>query len=439
MQVEARFGPAEPMSQDGFFVRLLGGGPTKAGVAVSEYTALNFPVVYAAMNRIGNPLATFPVGIYQKSATGRIERVTQHPMSERLALRPNDYMSSRTLRKTTALHNLAWGNGYREIERNRKGQAVSLWPLLPQNTRPRKREGGDGIYIETNIAGERIPLDHGDVLHTMDLSQDGYVGMSPIALARQAIGMGLAMEEFGAKFFANDLKSGGFLMHPGRLGPKATSNVRGEGGRAEAAPENPASRLERQGGLENAHRIKVLEEGMKFIPTSVPPEDAQFLGSREFQIAEIARIFDVPLVLLQSHEKSTSWGSGIEQLMIGFIQQTIAPWVTADEQELNWKLFTEEERKAGLYVKYNMKGLLRGDSAARAALYKAMFETGAFSPNRILQLEDEEGLGDDGDHTFVPVNFQTLEQAVDGPPPTPQPARVPTPPPAIDDSEEDDA
>ncbi|WP_257837041.1 phage portal protein [Phenylobacterium sp. J426] len=161
--------------------------------------------------------------------------------------------------------------------------------------------------------------------------------------------------------------------------------------------------------------MKVLEEGMKFVQTMIPPEDAQFLGSREFQIAELARIFDVPLILLQSHEKTTSWGSGIEQLMIGFVQQTIAPWVAADEQELNWKLFTEEEREKGLYVKYNMKGLLRGDSAARAAFYKAMFEVGGFSPNQILALEDEEGIGAIGEHHFVPVNFQTIERAVAAP------------------------
>lgn len=429
--MEARYGPGGSVGgSDGWFVRMLGGSKTSAGTSVSEYTALYLPVVYACLNRIGNPIANFPLEIRQRDGLGGSTKVTEHPMSQRLGLRPNDYMSSRSLRKTTQGHALLWGNGYQEIERNMRGEAVGLWPLLPDRTRPHRVDGV--LEYRTNIDGRTFRIDHGDIAHIMDLSHDGYIGYSQVAIAREAMGMAKALEEFGGKFFANDMKSGGFLMHPGKLSPRATQNIRTGDGRPRAAPENPASAVEGQGGLDNAHRVKVLEEGMKFIQTTIPPEDAQFLGTREFQIAELARIYDVPLVMLQSHEKSTSWGSGIEQLMLGFVRQTILPWVEATEQEYNWKLFTEEQRAAGMFVKFNMNALLRGDMAARAQFYKQMFELG-MTINQILALEDMNGIGADGDVNFVSNNVQTLERAIMG---DPAPS-TDKPPPAM--AEEDPA
>ncbi|HTV69797.1 MAG TPA: phage portal protein [Rhizobiaceae bacterium] len=404
-------------SPDGWFVRAIGGGKTATGVAVTEYNALRLPVVYACINRISNPLAWFPLKMYRRRDDGSRTEVKggtgrgEHPFGSRLGTRPNDLMSSRTVRKTTQSHALLWGNGYQEIERNGRGQAVGLYPLLPDRTRP-VRENGEHFF-RTRIDGREHRLAPENVIHIMDQSQDGYMGVSQIAMAREAVSLGLAMEEFGGKFFANEAKSGGFLLHPGKLSPTARSNIRGPGGEPKAAPENPASAIQSQSGLENAHRVKVLEEGMKFVSTTIPPEDAQFLGSREFQIAEIARIFDVPLILLQSHEKTTSWGSGIEQLMIGFIRNTVGPWVDAWEQELNWKLFTEEERAEGYYVKFNMNAILRGDMKTRAEFYQKIFGVGGFSTNMILALEDEDGIGPIGDHHFVPANFVTLDRATD--------------------------
>jgi HK97 family phage portal protein len=432
-----RFGPSHTMTQqDGWFVRVFG-GKTKAGVSVSELGALHLPVVYACVNRISNPVAGLPVGIFRKGPKGAAIAVDDHPLSQRLRLRPNDLMSSRTLRKTLQGHALLWGNGYCEIERNGKGQAVALWPLLPDATQPRKI--GDALIYETTISGQQYRLAQRDVIHLMDLSHDGYRGLSQISMARQAIGMGLAMEEFGAKFFANDAKSGGFLMHPGRLSSNAQGNLAGRPKAGGADQRSDAgAQLEKQGGLENAHRVKVLEEGVKYVSTTIPPEDAQFLGSREFQIAEIARIYDVPLVLLQSHEKSTSWGSGIEQLMIGFVRQTIEPWVSAWEQELNWKLFTEEELKQNYYVKFNLNALLRGDMAGRAAFYKALFELGVLTPNMIAALEEQDGFGPDGDVHFVSNNVQSIERAINPPEPLP-PGPLGAIEPAAPDEEEDDA
>ncbi len=400
-------------SPGGWLMRAVG-GKSNAGVTVSEFSSLRLPVVYACVNRIGNPVAWFPLRMYRTRQSGGKEVVLpgtgpgRHPFASRIGVRPNDLMSSRTVRKTTQAHALLWGNGYQEIERNGRGQSVGLYPLLPDRTAPVKERGEH--FFRTTIDGRQHRIDPDNVIHIMDQSQDGYVGMSQIALAREAVAMGLAMETFGGKFFANDAKSGGFLLHPGKLSGQAKQNIKGPHGE-HRSPESPAAGLEAQGGLDNAHRVKVLEEGMKFVQTMIPPEDAQFLGSREFQIAEIARIFDVPLVLLQSHEKSTSWGSGIEQLMIGFIRQTVGPWVDTWEQELNWKLFTEEEKEQGYYVKFNMNALLRGDMKTRAAFYQTMFGVAAFSPNRILQLEDEDPIGPEGDEYFVPANMVTRHRS----------------------------
>jgi HK97 family phage portal protein len=348
----ATFGPSQSLGDpNNWLFRAIGGGPTKAGPSVSEYTAINLPVVYACINRIANPIGFFPLKIFK----GDQIPVTDHPLSQKLGLRPNDLMSSSSLRKTVQSGALGWGNGYGEIERNGRGQAVGLWPLLPDRTFPVKRD--DRLVYRTNINGVQREIDQEDVIHIMGHSRDGYLGLSPIHVARQAIGMGLAMEEFGAKFFANDARSGGFLYHPAKLSQQAKENLRDS--------------ADKQGGLDNAHRIKVLDEGMKYEAVTINPDDAQFLGSREFQTAEIARIYDVPLILLQSHEKTTSWGTGIEQLMIGFVQMTLAPWVNSWEQELNWKLFTPDEIDQGYYVKFNMNALLRGDMTARAAFYQS--------------------------------------------------------------------
>lgn len=404
-------------SSGGWFLRALGGAKTNTGLVVSEHGSLRLTPVYACVNRISNPIAWFPLRMYRSRPNGGKEVVPhgtgrgQHPFASRIGVRPNDLMSSRTVRKTSQAHALLWGNGYLEIERDRRGRGVGLYPLLPDRTAPRRQDGEH--WFETTIDGRRHRFDPDNVIHIMDQSQDGYVGMSQIALHREALGLAMATETFGAKFFANDAKSGGFLLHPGKLSPIAKQNIRGKDGETKPAPESPASSLHDQGGLDNAHRVKVLEEGMKFVQTTIPPEDAQFLGTREFQIAEIARIFDVPLILLQSHEKTTSWGSGIEQLMIGFIRQTVGPWVDAWEQELNWKLFTDEEKDQGFYVKFNMNALLRGDMKTRAEFYNKIFMVGGFSPNRILQLEDEDPIGPEGDEHFVPANMVTLKRATD--------------------------
>lgn len=368
------FGPSHSLSShDNWLHRALGGGKTHSGASVSEHTALNISGVYRAVSVISDTIAQLPIHVWRRTDDGR-QVVNDHPVATALRMRPNPHMTPFSQQQVCQSHGLLWGNGYAEIARNGRGQAAELWPLMADCTRPERRDDGSLVY-RTIVDGESIPIPGRNVVHIRNLGHCGYIGHSPIWLHRQGLGLALAAEEFGGKFFGNDAKSGGFIEVPGTLPEGGAKNI-----------QNSLS--DSQGGLKNAHRVKILEAGMKFVQTTIPPDDAQFLSTREFQIAEIARMYGVPLVLMQSHEKTTSWGSGIEHLLIGFVTWTLTPWIVQWEQELNWKLFTEEERRDGLFVKFALQALLRGDMASRAGFYKTLREISALSPNEIRELED---------------------------------------------------
>lgn len=414
---------------DHWVVRSLGGGKTDAGVPVSECTALRFTAVYACQAIIADTMAQVSLNLHRRFRDPVTQRVRttlalEHPAQRLVHSDPNPRMSSFTLRQTAQGHVLGWGNGYVEIQRNNGGEPVGLWPLMPDRTCPRVTAQGQLVF-DTQVGGRGYSLPSDDVIHIAGLGFDGVKGYSPIFMARQAIGLGLAAEAFGAKFFANDAKSGGFLMHPGKLGDTAVSNIRD-------------SFVDRQGGNENAHKPKVLEEGMKWVSTTIPPDDAQFLATREMQIAEIARIYRVPLVLLQLMEKTTTWGSGVEQIMLGFIQWTIAAWAKRWEEELNRKLLTEAERLAGYYFKFNLNSLARGDMAARMRFYNGGISGGWMNRNQARALEDwdeAEGLDD----FLFPLNMAVVD-AVTGAirVPVKETDRAAGAPPAVDPGDDDD-
>lgn len=375
--MRAAFGPSDFVSStDSWILRAIGAGKTSAGTYVSEFTALNLPVVYRAISIIADNFATMPANIIRTEGK---KRVLADDRDDYWALhsQPNENMTSFIWRQTVQSHTLLWGNGYSYVHRKKNGMAQEIIPLLPDRTRPIKMPGKD-LYYETSIDGrsEKLPAD--DVVHIPALGFDGLKGYSPIFMARQAVGLGLALEEFGGKFFANDAKSGGFLQYPGKLGEPAIKNL-------------ADSLSNKQGGLTNAHRIKILEEGAKFVQTTIPPEDAQFLGTREFQIAEIARLYGIPLHMLQSHEKVTSWGSGIEEMTLGFVIYTLASWLKRWEEELNRKLFLPSEKR--IYeVKFNINALLRGDANSRADYYDKGIKSGWMLINEAREKEDMDPL-----------------------------------------------
>lgn len=421
------FGPSQGLDDSGHWLFRSLGGTTNAGINVNEFSAMTLPVVYAAINRIANGIAMLPFHAY-RNVDGRTEIQPNHRVTLMLRDRPNPYMNGFTASQTLVAHACGWGNGYQEIELNRRGEAIALWPLLPEATRPRRDpQNPEVIDYVTSIAGKSFALDADCVIHIKGLSHDGYIGYSPLTLARNAVGLAQAMETFGSKFFANDARSGGFIQHPLQLSPQAQKNLQDS--------------ANAQGGLDNAHRIKVLEEGAKYIPVTVSPEDAQFLASRTFQIAEIARIYNVPLALLQEASGTSNWGAGIEQLMIAFVTYTLGPWVRQIELEYDQKLFTAAERAQGYFVKGNTRALLKGDMAAQSAWLKTMREIGVYSANDVRDIIDENrepGLDDyHRPANWVPVNEPapggdsaavTVAQAPAAPPPdAAKPATKPAP------------
>lgn len=390
------FGQSQPVSADNHFILRNIGAKTQAGVLVSEYSALRFPAVYACVNLIANTIAQLPLGLYQKTDNGS-EPVTTHPLSDVLQAQSNDEMNAFTLQQTSSHHFSLWGNSYWEAESNRRGETIGLYPLLPDRTAPEKRRG-EKLRYKTVIDGTTFYLPAENVVHLKALGHDGYCGISPLSLYRQAVGLGLAMEDFGSKFFANDAKSGGFLLHPGKLGAQAATNIKDS--------------VQAQGGLDNAHRVKLLEEGMKFVSTTIPPEDAQFLASREFQVGEICRIYGVPGALVGFMEKSTSWGSGIEQLMIAFVVYTIQPLLVQREKEMNMKLLSESERARGMFIKYRTNAFMRGDMNSRAQFYNSAITNGWMTRNEVRALEDLnklEGL----DEPLVQRNMSSSDNALE--------------------------
>lgn len=413
-----RYGDRMELSRwDESHYSIMGGGQTAAGPPVNPHLALRFAAAFAAIGLISDTVAQVPCHLLRRfvNPAGRRQTVhaTDHPLYDLLHNAPNERMGSFTYRQTIQGHTLGWGNGYSEIERTNGGDPIALWPLLPDNTAPEVVNGV--LRYNTNIDGRSFTLRADNVLHISGLGFDGITGYSPLRMAREAIALGLAAERFGASFFGNDAKSGGFLLHPGKLGDVGKKNIRDS--------------MAEQGGLDNAHRVKVLEEGMKWIQTTIAPDDAQFLATREMQIAEIARIYRVPLVLLQSMEKTSSWGSGIEQLMIAFLSLTISPWAIRWESEMNRKLLTLAERKAGYFFKLNLNGLARGDMAARAAFFKSGIDDGWMDPNEARELEDMDarpGL----DRTRFPLNQGFIDPVTGEPIRPPQAANTNTPEPA---------
>lgn len=307
---------------------------------------------------------------------------------------PNAEMTSFIFRETLMTHLLLWGNAYAQIIRNGKGDVVGLYPLMPDKMKV-DRDDNHTIYYEyLSASGEHVKLSHQDVLHIPGLGFDGLVGYSPIAMAKNAIGMSIAAEEYGAKFFSNGATPSGILEHPGTV--KNAQALRDSWTRGFSGS--------------NSHKVAILEEGMKYTPISISPNEAQFLETRKFQINEIARIFRIPPHMVGDLEKSSF--SNIEQQSLEFVKYTLDPWVIRFEQAFNRRLLKDKE-KSQFYVKFNVDGLLRGDYQSRMNGYAVGRQNGWMSANDIRALENldripaEEG----GDLYLVNGNMLPLKHA----------------------------
>ena len=362
-------------------------GRTTSGKPVNERTAMQTTAVYACVRILAEAVASLPLHVYEYQDDGGKKLVHDHPLYYLLHDEPNPEMTSFVFRETLMSHLLIWGNAYAQIIRDGAGRVLGLYPLLPDKMDVQRDHKGNIYYVYSRNSDENpmfkeygnIRLKAEDVLHIPGLGFDGLIGYSPIAMAKNAVGMTLACEEYGASFFANGANPGGVLEHPGVL--KDPSKVR--------ESWNSVYR-----GVSNAHKIAVLEEGMKYQQIGIPPEEAQFLETRKFQVNEIARLYRIPPHMVGDLDKSSF--SNIEQQSLEFVKYTLDPWVIRWEQSLQRSLLLPGE-KGKYFIKLNVDGLLRGDYQSRMNGYAVGRQNGWFSANDIREMEnmnpipDEEG------------------------------------------------
>ncbi|MBQ7293843.1 MAG: phage portal protein [Clostridia bacterium] len=372
-------------------------GGSTSGKRVTEQSAMQMTAVYSCVRILSEAVAGLPLHLYKYNDKGGKEKAIEHPLYRILHDEPNPEMTSFIFRETLMTHLLLWGNAYSQIIRNGKGEIVALYPLMPNKMKVDRDENGVLYYEYTHSSDEAdtmknttVRLSSYDVLHIPGLGFDGLVGYSPIAMAKNAIGMAIACEEYGAKFFANGAAPSGVLEHPGVI--KDPQRVRD-------------SWQSTYGGTANSHRVAVLEEGMKYTPISISPEQAQFLETRKFQINEIARIFRVPPHMVGDLEKSSF--SNIEQQSLEFVKYTLDPWVIRWEQALSRALFTEEE-KTSMFIKFNLEGLLRGDYVSRMNGYATARQNGWMSANDIRELENLDLIPDEQGGNLYLINGSML-------------------------------
>ena len=343
-------------------------GSTTSGKTVNERTAMQTTAVYACVRILAETIASLPLNTYQYTENGK-EKAIDHNLYHLLHNEPNPEMTSFVFRETLMSHLLLWGNAYIQIIRDGRGRVLALYPLLPDRMTVDRTSSGELCYEYQKDTGYVI-LRKEEVLHIPGLGFDGLVGYSPIAMAKNAIGMAIATEEYGAKLFANGANPGGVLEHPGVV--KDPARVR----------ESWNAVYQ---GSSNAHRVAVLEEGMKFQSIGIPPEQAQFLETRKFQTEEICRIFRVPPHLVASLDRATF--SNIEHQSISFVVHTIRPWLVRLEQSINKALFTDAEKKT-YFISFVVEGLLRGDYMSRMQGYAVGIQNGFLSPNDVRSLEN---------------------------------------------------
>ena len=375
-------------------------GTSASGKSVNPRNAVQVSTVYACVRVIAETIASLPLGVYEEEAGGS-RKATEHQLYHLLHDEPNPEMTSFVMRETMLTHLLLWGNSFSQIIRSGRNKIIALYPLLPDRMEVDRDSKGKLTYTYTNADGLQVKLDPMDVLHIPGLGFDGIMGYSPIALEKNAIGLGIAAEEYGSRFFQNGARPSGVLTHPNTV--KDPKRLRENWNAA-------------YGGSANGSKIAILEESMTFTPISLPNNEAQFLETRKFQVEEICRIFRVPPHLVGNLDRATF--SNIENQSIDFAVHTIRPWLVRIEQAMNRALFTESE-KGHFYVQFNIDGLMRGDYKSRMEGYSIGRQNGWLSANDIRALENMNPIPpEEGGDTYlvngnmVPIGLAGINIAV---------------------------
>lgn len=381
---------------------------TAAGTTVTEEKALALSAVWRAVRLCTQDIASMPFLLYKREERGK-NRAISHPLYSLLHDRPNPEMSSYIYWETLQGHIELWGNHYSEIEFNNAGQAIALWPLMPDRTYPERRNG-EKVYHTRLPNGKTVTLPDANVFHVPGFGFDGLKGKSVIALARESLGYHLAVRDFGARFYGNGARAAGVLTHPEHIGPEATKNIRDDWERIHS-------------GLENSHRVAILEEGVQYHQIQISPEDSQFLETQRFGVQDVARWFGVPLHMLM--DNSMSPASNVEQASLDWVMHGIRPRAVRIEKAVNWDIVPQGQ----LFAEFLLAALLRGDNASRSAFYREMFNIGVMSQNDIREAENMNAI-ENGDTYFVPLNMVPVQFAL-------QPPEPPSPPPGNADEDEE--
>jgi len=393
---------------------MFNGGRTDAGIRVSELTALQVSTVYACVNLIGSTIGSLPLNVYEhvvaKDLRAGKRLAFEHPLFDLLHDEPNEEMTAVTMRKTLQAHALLWGNLYAEIQRDKGGRPVALWPRNPARTRPVRiknqlvYETTEGVNEISDVNGqyqESNPRRIGreNMLHIPGLTLDGRVGSSVINLARQVVGLSLAAERFGAKLFANYGRPGGVLETPNTLKPEARKTLK-------------ETWQEAQSG-ENSNKIAVLEAGVVWKDTATKPNEAQFLELRKFQKSEICSVFGVPPHMVGDTDKTNR--ANTEQIGLEFMNYSLAPWLTAWEQELKRKLFPRSGRSANkFFPMHDARRLMMPDAASRRGFYASGKQWGYLSTNDVREMENLNPSDDPAaDKLWMPLNMVAIDADVD--------------------------
>jgi len=382
------------------------GDRSATGRRIAPEQSLNLAAVYACVSLLAETIASLPWILYRRLTPQGKERAGEHPLYRLLHDAPNPEMTSFEFREALCGHVETWGNAYAEIELDNAARPIALWPLRPDKMVVERANGlNRGLrYTYTVPSGRQFMIPSERVLHWRGLSPDGLVGYSRISLMREAVGLGLALEEYAARFFGNDSRPGGVLEHPGKLSEDAARRLK--------AGWESAHR-----GLDQAHRVAVLEEGIKWQSIGIPPQDAEFIAARQFQRNEIAMIFRVPPHMIGDVEKQTSWGTGVEQMSIGFVVFSLRPRLVRFETATTRALLTKEEQRT-FFIEFLVDGLMRGDAKNRADALHVMRLDGIINADEWRDLENMNPIpGGAGQLYLAPLNLAPLASIGATPPP----------------------
>lgn len=363
--------------------RGLYGGKSSTGIDVNEQSALRFIAVFSCVRVLAEGVGALPLSVYKSRAGGGKDKAQDHPVYELLHDRPNGEMTSQSWRESQVGQLATSGNCYSALTLNRRGQIADIYPI-PWNECIPRRNGITG-KIEYDVASDgTYPSER--IFHVAGFGFDGLLGYSPIRMAAEAVGLGIASAEFTSHFYRNGMNVGGVLEHPQALSDVAYNRLQ------EWINEKGV-------GLGNSWKPLILEDGMKFSRIPMPFVDAQFIETRKLNRDEICGLFRVPPHMIANLERSTN--NNIEHQGIEFVMHTLMPYLTRFEQTANWKLFTPAERAAGYYVKFNVDGLLRGDYKSRQEGLAIQRQNGAINADEWRELEDRNPIEDGSGQIYI--------------------------------------